>query len=176
MSGKSGVSKGGACRCVASFRSSPPPFTLVVVPHARVAEPGRRAGLRIRCPQGRGGSTPPSRTDLTRAKEGTYDAVAIRSPPHARRGTRVGPRARRAAPGPGLHSACHDRRRRLVGQGPHRPSHLVGGTRARGLEGVAERRPRSHPARAPHSRPQRGERGERGGRPEPIIGHGPPPV
>src|SRR5439155_10297767 len=29
---------------------------------ARVAEPGRRAGLRIRCPKGRGGSTPPSRT------------------------------------------------------------------------------------------------------------------
>jgi hypothetical protein len=27
-----------------------------------VAEPGRRAGLRIRCPKGRGGSTPPSRT------------------------------------------------------------------------------------------------------------------
>jgi Mycothiol maleylpyruvate isomerase N-terminal domain len=35
-----------------------------------VAEPGRRAGLRIRCPKGRGGSTPPSRTVLTyRSKE-----------------------------------------------------------------------------------------------------------
>jgi hypothetical protein len=29
---------------------------------ARVAEPGRRAGLRIRWPKGRGGSNPPSRT------------------------------------------------------------------------------------------------------------------
>src|SRR2546421_3177025 len=30
---------------------------------ARVAEPGRRAGLRIRCPKGRGSSNLPSRTD-----------------------------------------------------------------------------------------------------------------
>jgi len=29
-----------------------------------VAESGRRAGLRIRCPKGRGGSNPPSRTPL----------------------------------------------------------------------------------------------------------------
>ena len=33
---------------------------------ARVAEPGRRAGLRIRCPKGRGGSNPPSRTPVAR--------------------------------------------------------------------------------------------------------------
>jgi hypothetical protein len=49
-------------RCVTPFRPPSPPFTLVSVPHARVAEPGRRAGLRIRCPKGRGGSNPPSRT------------------------------------------------------------------------------------------------------------------
>jgi hypothetical protein len=51
-------------RCVTPFRPPSPPFTLVSVPHARVAEPGRRAGLRIRCPKGRGGSNPPSRTAL----------------------------------------------------------------------------------------------------------------
>jgi hypothetical protein len=33
-----------------------------------VAEPGRRAGLRIRCPKGRGGSNPPSRTSGSHAE------------------------------------------------------------------------------------------------------------
>jgi len=125
---------------------------------ARVAEPGRRAGLRIRCPKGRGGSTPPSRTHLTYRTKEIHDAVAIASPSHSRGGTRVGPRARGTASGRGLRAPGNDRRGRLVGQGSPWPSHLVGGTRPRCLERVAERRAGSRPAGAPRSRPERRER------------------
>jgi hypothetical protein len=49
-------------RCVTCFRPSPPPSTLVRDSTTREWRNGRRAGLRIRCPQGRGSSTLPSRT------------------------------------------------------------------------------------------------------------------
>jgi hypothetical protein len=48
-------------RCVTRFRPSPPPSTLVK-DSTREWRNGRRAGLRIRCPKGRGSSTLPSRT------------------------------------------------------------------------------------------------------------------
>src|SRR6266508_4542284 len=106
----------------------------------------------------------------------TRESLASASPPHTRGGTRVGPRARGGAPGRGLRAPGNDRRGRLVGQGPPWPSHLVGGTCPRGLEGVAEKRVGSNPAGAPRSRPQRRERRERGGGSGPIICHDPTPV
>jgi hypothetical protein len=72
--------RSGGVRCVKSVRAAPGTRT---IPAAQTREwrNGRRAGLRIRCPQGRGGSTPPSRTrssgDTLLA---TGDTKAERSP------------------------------------------------------------------------------------------------
>jgi hypothetical protein len=49
-------------RWVTCFRPSPLPSTLVRASTTREWRNGRRAGLRIRCPKGRGSSTLPSRT------------------------------------------------------------------------------------------------------------------
>ena len=55
-------------RCMMSRASPGRPCQRLPLARARVAEPGRRAGLRSRCPKGRGGSNPPSRTSLAGAE------------------------------------------------------------------------------------------------------------
>jgi hypothetical protein len=53
---------GSADAIVPNFQAASLPSTLVRDSTPREWRNGRRAGFRIRCPKGRGGSTPPSRT------------------------------------------------------------------------------------------------------------------
>jgi hypothetical protein len=50
-------------RCVTCFQARLHRLRSSELHHSREWRNGRRAGLRIRCPKGRGGSTPPSRTN-----------------------------------------------------------------------------------------------------------------